>query len=34
MLKNGFIDKQTYFNEKLYKLYIKQLFTGQCSPAP
>ena len=28
MLKNDFKDKQTYFNEKLYKLCIKQLFTG------
>ena len=26
--KNDFKDKQTYFNEKLYKLCIKQLFTG------
>ena len=26
--KNYFKDKQTYFNEKLYKLCIKQLFTG------
>ena len=28
MLKNDFKDNQTYFNEKLYKLCIKQLFTG------
>ena len=28
MLKNDFKDKQIYFNEKLYKLCIKQLFTG------
>ena len=27
MLKNNFKDKQTYFNENLYKLCIKQLFT-------
>ena len=32
MLKNDFKDKQTYFNEKLYKLCIKQLFTRKCSP--
>ena len=28
MLKNDLKDKRTYFNEKLYKLCIKQLFTG------
>ena len=28
MLKNAFKAKQTYFNEKLYKLGIRQLFTG------
>ena len=28
MLKNDFKDKQIYFNEKLYTLCIKQLFTG------
>ena len=32
MLKTDFKDTQTYFNEKLFKLCIEQLFTDYCSP--